>query len=140
MAKGKLRAKLRSKFTRRTGDDLKRASSQDPPLSNDDDDAEDLHPDYASVESSPWGTFGNHREHHHAPSGGRTSPSPKGLTISTTSTVPNPNVIPEEEEDVIQPAVGTARRRRRANNDDLVRKSIVLNKNKDIAQLLLLSY
>ena len=121
MAKGKLRAKLRSKFTRRTGDDVKKASSQDP----NDDDAEDLHPDYASVESSPWGTFGNHREHHRDPSGGRTTPSLKGLTISTTSTVLNPNVIPEEEENTVQPAIRTIRRRR-AN--DLIRKSIVLKK------------
>ncbi len=43
-------------------------------------------PDYASVESSPWGTFESHVEIHNNESGNSSNPEPlKGWTISTTT-------------------------------------------------------
>jgi hypothetical protein len=53
---------------------LKQTPSQDPP-------------DYASVESSPWGTFESHMEIHNNGSANSSNPEPlKGWTISTTTT------------------------------------------------------
>lgn len=92
MPGARLREKLGSKLTirgrrGRTTDKAealpKPTASQDPSVSQHGIE----HPDYASVESSPWGTFESHVEIHSNGSTNVSSQEPlKGWTISTTTT------------------------------------------------------
>jgi hypothetical protein len=130
---GRLKEKFGSKLRRRmrnkgqTTEALKQAPSQDPPSSHD----EPGHPDYASVESSPWGTFESHQEIHKdgfvssSSSNGSNHKSPKGWTISTGPVTTTTTTITEEGKDE---TIGKPASSRRANRKWSSSSSHILKK------------